>query len=128
MGMSDTADRVMELMEQLAELGSLLPGSISEQWNTCGKSGCRCKAKDNPQKHGPYYQLSYSIGGKSSSMFIKPQDLAEARRQQDNYREFKQLNKELVLAYVAHTRAEGLSNGSQEFNSTTEQRTTTKHE
>lgn len=118
--MSDTADRISGLMKQLAELGPLLPGSISEQWNTCGKSGCRCKAKDNPQKHGPYYQLSYSIGGKSSSMFIKPQDLAEARRQQDNYREFKRLNKELVLACVAHTRAEGLSNDSKKISSTTE--------
>jgi len=118
--MSDTADRISGLMMQLAELGPLLPGSISEQWNTCGKSTCRCKAKDNPQKHGPYYQLSYSIGGKSSSMFIKPGDLAEARRRQDNYREFKRLNNELVLAHVAHTRAEGLNNGSKEFNGTTE--------
>ena len=108
--MSNTADKISELMKQLAELGPLLPGSISEQWNTCGKSECRCKDKKNPQKHGPYYQLSYNIAGKSSSMFIKPDDLAEARKRQADYREFRRLNNELVLAYVAHARAEGLKN------------------
>lgn len=119
--MSDTADRISGLLREIAELGPMLPGTISEQWNKCGKKNCRCKDKKNPQKHGPYYQLSYSIGGKSSSMFLKLQDLDEARRQQEVYREFKRLNNELVLAYVAHTRAEGFSNDSTTTSSRTEQ-------
>lgn len=119
--MSDTADRISELLKQLAKLGPMLPGTVSEQWNKCGKKSCRCKDKENPQKHGPYYQLSYSIGGKSSTMFIKPQDLEDARKRQENYREFKRLNTELVLAYVAHTRAEGFSDDSKTINRKTEQ-------
>ena len=106
--MSNTGAKIDELQRQLADLGPLLPGSISEQWNVCGKAGCRCKAKDNPQKHGPYYQLSYTISGKSSTMFIKPCDLEEARRRTENYREYRRLCNELVLAWVDQARLEGL--------------------
>ncbi|OVE82672.1 hypothetical protein BVY04_00295 [bacterium M21] len=111
--MSKVGIRIDELQKQLSELGPLLPGSISEQWNVCGKSGCRCKAKKNPKKHGPYYQLSYSIAGKSSTMFIKPADLDEARRRQENYREYRKLCNELVLAWVDHARADGLNTNEQ---------------
>lgn len=106
--MSEAGNRIDELQRQLSELGPLLPGSISEQWNVCGKAGCRCKAKKNPKKHGPYYQLSYTIAGKSSTMFIKPVDLDEARRRLENYREYRRLCNELILAWVDHARAEGL--------------------
>ena len=109
--MSKASDRVEELQRQLRELGPVLPGSISEQWNVCGKAGCRCKAKKNPKKHGPYYQLSYTIAGKSSTMFIKPRDLEEARRRLENYREYRRLCNELVLAWVAQARTEGLNTG-----------------
>lgn len=106
--MSEAGDKIDELQRQLSDLGPLLPGSISEQWNVCGKAGCRCKAKDNPKKHGPYYQLSYTISGKSSTMFIKPCDLGEARRRIENYREYRKLCGELVLAWVDQARTEGL--------------------
>lgn len=36
--------------EAINALGPMLPGSISTQWNVCGKSGCRCKDQDNPKK------------------------------------------------------------------------------
>ena len=45
------------------------PGSLREQYNVCGKAGCRCKDPKKPQKHGPYYQLSYTWRGKSSTPF-----------------------------------------------------------
>jgi hypothetical protein len=106
--MSEAGSKIDILQRQLSDLGSLLPGSVSEQWNVCGKAGCRCKAKVNPKKHGPYYQLSYTISGKSSTMFIKPCDLEEARRRIDNYREYRGLCNELVLAWVDHARTEGL--------------------
>ena len=57
-------------IQELLASGPMLPGSISKQWNVCGNPNCRCKDKDNPKKHGPYYQLSFTIGGKSSSMFL----------------------------------------------------------
>lgn len=45
---------LQRIQRQLATLGPVLPGSLSEQWNVCGTPGCRCKAPANPKKHGPY--------------------------------------------------------------------------
>ncbi|HSF10411.1 MAG TPA: DUF6788 family protein [Nitrospirales bacterium] len=61
---------LQRIQRQLATLGPVLPGSLSEQWNVCGTPGCRCKAPSNPKKHGPYYQLSFTVAGKSSTLFV----------------------------------------------------------
>jgi hypothetical protein len=66
------------------------PGSLSTQYNVCGKLGCRCKA-DPPKKHGPYYQMSFTRKGKSSSKFVKNEDLPEVRKQVKNYERMKLL-------------------------------------
>ena len=99
---------VERLKGMLAQLGPMLPGSLSEQWNVCGTPGCQCKDPDKPMRHGPYYQLSFTIGGKSSTMFIKRNDLAEARRRLKRYQQFKALCMELMQAYVAAARKTGL--------------------
>ena len=52
----------------------ILLGTVGVYYNVCGKTPCRCKDKDNPQKHGPYYQLSYSLKGKNSSISIKAEE------------------------------------------------------
>lgn len=102
-----TTKKQEELKRRLLDLGPVLPGSISEQWNVCGTPGCRCKDSNNPKKHGPYYQLSFSIGGRSSSMFIKKEDLAEARKRVRRHQEFKKLMTDLIRAYVEQVREEG---------------------
>ena len=66
--------RIEQLQGQLLDLGPLHPGSISEQYNVCGTPGCRCKDK-NPHKHGPYYQLSFTWQGKSSTRFVRPEQV-----------------------------------------------------
>lgn len=99
--------KVEQLRGKLAQLAPMLPGSISEQWNVCGTSGCRCKDPTNPVKHGPYYQLSFTVGGKSSTMFIRKEDLPEARRRLSRYQQFKTLCRDLVHAHVALARKNG---------------------
>ena len=100
---------IARLTTKLAGLGPMLPGSISEQWNVCGTPGCRCKDADQPVKHGPYYQLSFTAGGRSSTMFIKKKDLPEARRRLARYHQFKTLSTELVQAHIAVTRHTGFT-------------------
>ena len=103
--------RVQRLRNELREIGPMLPGSISEQWNVCGTPGCRCKDAEDPIKHGPYHQLSYTVSGHSSTMFVRKADLAEARRRIKRYAQFKMLCKELVQADVALCRKTGLNRG-----------------
>jgi len=107
--MSSTPKRIKKLEAEIAEIGVMLPGGIREQWNVCGKAGCKCKDPDYPKRHGPYYQLSFSLGGKSSSMFIKQHDLLAAREAVGNYARFKKLTEKLLLERVAWARKGGLS-------------------
>jgi hypothetical protein len=95
--------------EALKALGPMLPGSISTQWNVCGKPGCRCKDPDRPRRHGPYYQLSFSVGGRSSTMFFKREELAAVRECLRRYRRFKELSTQLVAAYVEQARRVGVT-------------------
>jgi len=75
---------------QLAALGDLRPGSLSTQYNVCGTPGCRCKATP-PEKHGPYDQVSFTRKGKSSSKFVRKEDLNTVRRELKNYEVMKTL-------------------------------------
>jgi len=106
-----TKQSVEQLKRKILELGPVLPGSISEQWNVCGTPGCKCKDTVNPKKHGPYYQLSFSVRGRSSSMFIKNEDVFEARKRVKRYQDFKRLTMDLVQAYVDLIRVEGFRRG-----------------
>ena len=101
--------RIEQIKQKLAKLGAMLPGSISEQWNVCGTPQCRCKDPEKPVKHGPYYQLSFTVGGKSSTMFIKKEDLQEVRRRLKRHKQFKMLSTELVHAYIALARKNGFN-------------------
>jgi len=82
--------KIDRIKKQLSELGALRPGSLSEQYNVCGKAGCRCKA-DPPERHGPYYQISFSRHGKSRSQFVRREDLPGVKRQLKNYQRLRDL-------------------------------------
>src|SRR5213594_3382171 len=82
--------RIQKIKQQIGELADLRPGALSQQYNVCGSSGCQCKASP-PVKHGPYYQISFSRHGKSSSQFVREEDLHEVQRQLQNYRRLREL-------------------------------------
>jgi hypothetical protein len=82
--------QIEKVKGQLAALGDLRPGSLSTQYNVCGTPGCRCKATP-PDKHGPYYQVSFTRKGKSSSKFVRKEDLNTVRRELKNYEVMKTL-------------------------------------
>jgi hypothetical protein len=84
-------NQIEAVKKQLAYLGPMHPGSLSEQYNVCGNPGCRCKDPVNPQKHGPYYQLSYTWRGKSSTRFVRQENAAEMREKISNYKRFREL-------------------------------------
>ncbi len=98
---------IQRIQTQLAQLGPVLPGSLSAQWNVCGTPGCRCKASSNPKKHGPYYQLSFTVAGKSSTLFVQKDDLGEVRRRLRRYQQFKTLTITWVQACLTLARKQG---------------------
>ena len=54
------------LAAELASLGFISQGSVVVRYTTCGKAGCRCQG-DPPRRHGPYYQWSRAVAGKTVS-------------------------------------------------------------
>jgi len=82
--------RIAKITTQLAQLGDLRIGSLSEQYNVCGRAGCRCKASP-PIKHGPYHQLSFTRKGKSSTRFVRRGELTTVKQQLRNYEKLRKL-------------------------------------
>ena len=87
--------RIQKIKQQIGELGDLRPGALSQQYNVCGSAGCQCKASP-PIKHGPYYQISFKRHGKSSSQFVREEDLNEVQHQLENYRTLRELVDEWI--------------------------------
>lgn len=100
-------ESVKEIKKKITKLGPMLPGKIKPQWTQCKVKGCRCMDEVNPQKHGPYNQLSFTFAGKSSTMNIKDDDLVVAQKYIENFKEFKELSQKLVLAGIADIRKDG---------------------
>src|SRR5271169_5047857 len=90
-GTKEFEKQILKIKKELMGLGELRPGSLSQQYNVCGKVSCRCKDPKNPRRHGPYYQVSYGRKGKSSSAFVRPEDVAAVKKQLANYKKLMQL-------------------------------------
>lgn len=82
--------QIKKVKEQLVRLDALHMGSLSEQYNVCGTPGCRCKASP-PEKHGPYHQLSFTWKGKSTTRFVRRENLATVKKQLRNYARLRTL-------------------------------------
>jgi len=84
-------DRIKTIKAKILAIGEMRPGSIAKQYNVCGTKGCKCKDPINPKKHGPYYQLSYAHRRKNTTRFIRPNQLAEVKKQTMQYKKLKEL-------------------------------------
>ncbi|MGH9920123.1 MAG: DUF6788 family protein [Nitrososphaerales archaeon] len=59
-------EKYRSLTATLGSLGFVSPGSLVLRETSCGKSGCKCQG-DPPRLHGPYYQWSRVVDGKTVS-------------------------------------------------------------
>ena len=97
------ARQIEKIKHELAQLGDLRPGSLSTQYNVCGTPNCRCKA-DPPERHGPYYHLSYTWHMRSRSEFVRAQDLADVQAQLRTYARLRALVDEWIALGLERAR------------------------
>ena len=64
-------NRFRILKESLASIGPLRRGTVLRRFMPCGKSSCRCQA-DPPKLHGPYYEWTRKVRGKTVSVRLTP--------------------------------------------------------
>jgi hypothetical protein len=102
----DLESRRAELARQLARLGDLRSGSISNTSGRCGKPNCRCHQPGQPV-HGPNPRLTYKADGKTVSESLPtPAAQKKAEREIAEFRRFEQLIREFIAvnAKICHAR------------------------
>ena len=83
--------QIEEIKQRLLEIGPMHPGSVSQQYQVCGNSTCRCMDKKNPQRHGPYHKLSYVYHGKPVCRFVRAACVTDMKERLASYKEFRLL-------------------------------------
>ena len=81
--MADTPDvpgPVRTLAAQMAAPTPMRRGSLSERYVKCSKPGCAC-AERPTARHGPYYSLTRTVGGRTQSRFVPAAQTARVRQQ-----------------------------------------------
>jgi hypothetical protein len=63
--------RYETLKRQIATVGFLRRGTVVQRWTTCGKATCACQT-DPSQRHGPYYQWTRKVKGKTVTVRLPP--------------------------------------------------------
>jgi len=71
---------VRTLAAQLAAPTPMRRGSLSERYVKCSKPGCAC-AERPTARHGPYYSLTRTVGGRTQSRFVPAAQTARVRQQ-----------------------------------------------
>ncbi len=82
--------RYRELATQLAGIGLISSGSITRRYTRCTTSGCKCRA-DPPQPHGPYWQWTRKVDGKTVTRRLTPTEAKLYREWIDNDRRMRRL-------------------------------------
>src|SRR5712691_4958592 len=101
--------RQNKIADQLGAAGFALPGTILERRICCKKPGCRCTA-DPPQLHGPYYQWTRKVDGKTVTRLLSAEQMERYRGWFDNAKWIRALTSELeTLSLEIAESAEGWS-------------------
>jgi len=71
--------RIVRIKEALQETGPMRPGSLTRQY------------RDPQARSGPYWQISYTRHMRSRTEYVRPEWVAETRRQIAAYKRWKRL-------------------------------------
>ena len=88
--------QIERIRSELTALGPMRPGTLSRQYAACQKPGCACIDPVKPKKHGPFYQLSYSHQGKSTTRFVRPGYVVQIKKELVAYKRFRDLTQKWV--------------------------------
>jgi len=92
--------RAARIAADLAAVGLALPGTLIERHVRCGKPRCACHA-DPPVLHGPYWQWTRKVAGKTVTRLVPDGQLDDYRQWLGNYRRLRALVAELETLTLA---------------------------
>jgi hypothetical protein len=88
--LADYEQRYRELAAQLATIGLIHSGSVTRRYTRCATPGCKCHA-DPPQPHGPYYQWTAKVNGKTVTRRLNETEAVLYQEWIDNDRQLRRL-------------------------------------
>jgi hypothetical protein len=104
--MKDTAAQLTasrkQLLQQMPDLSTVLPGSLLSRMVRCNKPGCRFCEKGKGKGHGPMWILSVSLGNQQVRQVPIPNELKQ--EVEESLRAFAQTQK--VLKQIAQLNLE----------------------
>ncbi len=93
-GLAEYERRYRELIGEIGEIGFIRSGSVASRYNYCGKANCACHA-DPPRPHGPYFQWTAKVGGKTVNRRLSAREAELYREWIGNDRRLRALIDEL---------------------------------
>ncbi len=76
--------RIRALFSGLSKLGAMRPGTLTVQYRNPG------------ERKTPFHQLSYTHKGRSRSEYVRPESLADVRREVAAYKRFRSYIEEIT--------------------------------
>ena len=105
--LAELETRREQLLEQLASVGDLRPGTLAERFRKCGKPTCHCARAGDPG-HGPVWTLVFTVAGKTKNRVIPADAVARTRAQIAECKRLRSLTSELIeVSEAAVPRAAG---------------------
>jgi len=89
-------EKILHLKNQLMALGPLHPGSISRQYQVCGRPGCKCVDRQKPRPHGPYTKLTYVYHGTFTCRFVRAGSVKEVAALLAAFKTFRKLTDQWI--------------------------------
>ena len=91
-----------QLLQQMPDLSTILPGSLLSRMVRCNKPGCRFCEKCKGKGHGPIWILSVSLGNRQVRQVPIPGEMK--KEVEESLRAFAQMQK--VLKQIAQVNLE----------------------
>ena len=87
--------RRQQLLSEIAAIGDVRPGSLTERYRKCGRPNCHCAAEPTGG-HGPSWSLSRQVRGKTVTRIIPAAAVAQTRDQIAECQRLRALTNELI--------------------------------
>lgn len=82
------ARRFQELKGGLDQLDYFCKGTVLKRMTKCGKAYCACRSDPN-KRHGPYFELTYKVEGKTVNVRLSPEAAPLYRAASAQFRKLK---------------------------------------
>lgn len=82
------------ISKEIAQVGFVLPGTVSKRYLTCTHEGCKCHS-DPPSLHGPYWYWTRKVRAKTVSRSLSPEQVEEYEPWFENEKRLRSLVRQL---------------------------------